>query len=135
MIAVAALKFVCIEEPHWRSTVVPATETGQPAVSGTLRPMFQRLLVHLRDAAPLDVLDRGRVDAVALDEGVDDLRGELVAANRGEGAVLAPDRAADGVDDQRVGHASSLRADVCSRDAGEPQLCDRTRNRTRGPRP
>src|SRR3954471_19104044 len=40
MIAAAALKFVCIEEPHWRSTVVPATETGQPAVSATLRPMF-----------------------------------------------------------------------------------------------
>src|SRR5207248_10183244 len=39
--AAAALKFVCIEEPHWRSTVVPATETGQPAVSATLRPMFQ----------------------------------------------------------------------------------------------
>src|SRR5690348_12791149 len=38
--AAAALKFVCIEEPHWRSTVVPATETGQPAVSATLRPMF-----------------------------------------------------------------------------------------------
>ena len=38
--AAAALKFVCIEEPHCRSTVVPATETGQPAVSATLRPMF-----------------------------------------------------------------------------------------------
>ena len=38
--AAAALKFVCIEEPHWRSTVVPATETGQPAVSAMLRPMF-----------------------------------------------------------------------------------------------
>ena len=39
--AAAALKFVCIEEPHCRSTVVPATDTGQPAVSATLRPMFQ----------------------------------------------------------------------------------------------
>src|SRR5712691_6659481 len=38
--AAAALKFVCIEEPHCRSTVVPQTETGQPAVSATLRPMF-----------------------------------------------------------------------------------------------
>ena len=35
------MKFVCIDEPHWRSTVVPHTETGQPAVSATLRPMFQ----------------------------------------------------------------------------------------------
>ena len=40
-IAAAALKFVCIEEPHCRSTVVPHTETGQPAASATLRPMFQ----------------------------------------------------------------------------------------------
>ena len=39
--AAAALKFVCIEDPHWRSTVVPHTVSGQPAVSATLRPMFQ----------------------------------------------------------------------------------------------
>ena len=38
--AAAALKFVCIDEPHCRSTVVPHTVTGQPAVSATLRPMF-----------------------------------------------------------------------------------------------
>src|SRR5262245_23165752 len=40
-IAAAALKFVCIDEPHWRSTVVPATVSGQPATIGTIRPMFQ----------------------------------------------------------------------------------------------
>ena len=40
-IAAAALKFVCIDEPHWRSTVVPHTVSGQPATSGTIRPMFQ----------------------------------------------------------------------------------------------
>src|SRR5215203_3257401 len=39
--AAAALKFVCIEEPHWRSTVVPQTVSGQPATSGAIRPMFQ----------------------------------------------------------------------------------------------
>jgi len=38
--AAAALKFVCIEEPHWRSTVVPHTDTGHPAVSATFLPMF-----------------------------------------------------------------------------------------------
>ena len=31
--AAAALKFVCIEEPHWRSTVVPQTVTGQPVAT------------------------------------------------------------------------------------------------------
>jgi hypothetical protein len=40
-IAAAALKFVCIEEPHCRSTVVPQTVSGQPATIGTIRPMFQ----------------------------------------------------------------------------------------------
>ena len=40
-IAAAALKFVCIDEPHWRSTVVPGTVSGQPATIGTIRPMFQ----------------------------------------------------------------------------------------------
>ena len=40
-IAAAALKFVCIDEPHWRSTVVPHTVSGQPATIGAIRPMFQ----------------------------------------------------------------------------------------------
>ena len=40
-IAAAALKFVCIDDPHWRSTVVPQTVSGQPATRGTIRPMFQ----------------------------------------------------------------------------------------------
>ena len=39
--AAAALKFVCIEEPHCRSTVVAETETGQPAASTAIRPTFQ----------------------------------------------------------------------------------------------
>src|SRR5262245_17802008 len=40
-IAEAALKLVWSDDPHWRSTVVPATVSGQPATSGTIRPMFQ----------------------------------------------------------------------------------------------
>ena len=39
--AAAALKLHCIEEPHWRSTVVPHTVSGQPATIGAIRPMFQ----------------------------------------------------------------------------------------------
>src|SRR2546423_512201 len=39
--AAAALKFPCIDEPHCRSTVVPQTDSGQPATSGAIRPMFQ----------------------------------------------------------------------------------------------
>ncbi len=40
MIAAAALKFVCIDEPHCRSTDVPHTVSGQPAAIGAMRPMF-----------------------------------------------------------------------------------------------
>src|SRR5213592_4895077 len=39
--AAAALKLHCIDEPHCRSTVVPQTDSGQPATSGAIRPMFQ----------------------------------------------------------------------------------------------
>ena len=39
--AAAALKLHCIDEPHCRSTVVPGTESGQPATSAAIRPMFQ----------------------------------------------------------------------------------------------
>ena len=101
--AAAALKFVCIEEPHWRSTVVPHTETGQPAVSATLRPMFHACSStwvtqpHCRSSicAGIDVVPR--------DEPVHDLGRQLVAADVRERAVLLADRAADGVDDERVG--------------------------------
>ena len=101
--AAAALKFVCIEEPHWRSTVVPQTETGQPAVSATLRPMFHACSSiwvtqpHCRSSIWPGSTSFRR------DEPVHDLGRELVAADVRERAVLLADRAADGVDDQRVG--------------------------------
>ena len=61
------------------------------------------LLVDLGDAPPLDVLDLARVDAVTREEAVDDLRGEIVAADVRERAVPLADRAPDGVDDECVG--------------------------------
>ena len=77
--AAAALKFVCIEEPHWRSVVAPQTVSGQPAASAALRRDVPRLLVDLRHAAELDVLDLGRVEVVPRDEAVQHLRREVVA--------------------------------------------------------
>ena len=96
------MKFVCIEEPHWRSTVVPQTVSGQPATIGAIRPMFQPLLADLGHAPHLHVLDLGGIEVVANSERVQDLARELVAARAGERAVAAPDRAANRVDDQRV---------------------------------
>ena len=36
----AAKWTACWAEPHWRSTVVPGTESGNPAASAALRAMF-----------------------------------------------------------------------------------------------
>ena len=40
-IAAAAFMFPCIDEPHCRSIVDPHTDSGHPATSGAMRPMFQ----------------------------------------------------------------------------------------------
>ena len=104
-IAVAALKFVCMDEPHCRSTVVPATVSGQPATSGDHPSQVPALLADLRDAAELDVLDLTRIQIVARDEAVQDLGAELVAADRRKRTVLPADRRANRIDDQRILHA------------------------------
>ena len=76
-----------------------ATETGQPGGERDVAADVPRLLVDLRHAAPLHVLDLGGIDAVPLDERVHDLGRELVAADVRQRAVLLPDRAANGIDD------------------------------------
>ena len=68
------------------------------------------LLADLRHAAHLHVLDLGRIEVVAGDEAVQHLSRELVAARPRKGAVPPPDRAANGVDDQRFrGHRTEHR--------------------------
>ena len=105
--AAAALKFVCIEEPHWRSTVVPQTVSGHPATRGTIRADVPALLADLGDATHLHVLDLGRIEVVPLHQPVQHLAAELVAAGLRQGAVSPADRAADSVDDQGAGHCGS----------------------------
>ena len=102
--AAAALKFVCIEEPHWRSTVVPAHRVGPAGHQRRHPPDVPALLAHLRDAAHLHVLDVGRVEPSPLDESVQHLACQLVRPHRRERPVPLPDRRADGVDDQRIRH-------------------------------
>ncbi len=36
----AAIEMVCCDEPHWRSTVRPGTDSGQPAPRTAMRPML-----------------------------------------------------------------------------------------------
>ena len=66
------------------------------------------LLADLGDAAHLHVLDLRRIEVVARDEAVQHLRREIVAADPRKRAVPLPDRTADGVDDQGVGHGVSV---------------------------
>src|SRR3954454_2368154 len=40
MTVAAAKATACCDEPHWRSTVVPGTASGQPAASAALRAML-----------------------------------------------------------------------------------------------
>ncbi len=107
--AAAALKFDCMDEPHWRSTLVPHTVSGQPATSGAMRPMFQ-------PCSPICVTQP--ICTSSTSAGSRSWRstrpfstwpGELVAAGAGQDAVPLADRRADGVDDERVGaHADSI---------------------------
>ena len=63
--AAAALKFVCIDEPHWRSTVVPHDRL-RPAGDQRRHPAdVPALLADLGHAAHLDVLDLARIEVDA----------------------------------------------------------------------
>ena len=73
-------------------------------------PDVQRLLADLADAAHLDVLDLPGVEVEAADEAVQRLRGELLGADACKGAVSPPDRGANGIDDERVGHVVNVPA-------------------------
>ena len=86
--AAAALKFVCIDEPHCRSTVVPA-DLDRPAGGQHGHPAdVPALLADLRDAAHLHVVDPARIEADPVDQPVQHLRREVVAAQRRERSVL-----------------------------------------------
>ncbi len=108
-IAVAALKFVCIDEPHWRSTDVPHTVSGQPAISGTIRPMFQPCSpICVTQPICTSSTSPGSTP-VPLDERVQDAAPRARRRACRKRPVPPPDRRAEGVDDQRVAHAPSLR--------------------------
>ena len=57
------------------------------------------VLAGLVGAAEDDVLDEGRVEAGAIDDGAQDGRGEVVGADGRERAAVAADRRPDGLDD------------------------------------
>jgi hypothetical protein len=91
MMRCAASAIVCKPLEQKRFTVAPATLTGKPAASAACRAMFQP--------------DRARVDACALDGGLDHMAAERRAMGHVEGALPAlGQRRAGGGDDEGLGH-------------------------------
>ena len=77
---------------------------GEHGVAGDV----DALLADLHHAAHDDVVDERRVDAGAVDERLQRLRGEVDGVPVLELAVALPERCADGFDDHGGGHPASL---------------------------
>ncbi len=88
--------------PHSRLTVSPPTSTGSPARSSAIRAT-SRLSSPAWFAQPrmTSSIER-RVDPGAIDDGPQHGGGEVVRPDGGEGAAVAADRRADGLDDPGI---------------------------------
>ena len=104
----AAKCTACCDEPHWRSMVVPGTCSGSPATSQHGAGDVAGLGADGVDAAEHDVLDGARVDAGAVDQGLERVGPEVGGVHLRQAAAPAPDGRADGVDDVGLGHVSSF---------------------------
>ena len=113
----AAKCAACWDEPHWRSTVVPTTDSGKPGGEGGVAADVDRLVADLHDAAHDHVLDQGGVELVALDERTERVGGEVDGVGVLELAVPASEGGADGVDDDCGGHWGLL--ELATRPGGQ----------------
>ncbi len=106
----AAAKWTdCWLEPHWRSTVTPGTDCGQPAAEHGAAGDVERLLADLADAAPDHVVDLGRVGQPgALRERVEHVRRQVHRVNPGQRAVPLSYRRPNRRHDHRVAHGAAL---------------------------
>ena len=73
----AAKCTACCAEPHWRSTVVPGTDSGMPATSQQVRAMSPAWPPTESTLPNIDVVDRVGVDAGAVDQRLDRVRAEI----------------------------------------------------------
>ena len=93
MTACAAKCTACCDEPHWRSIVDARDLFGQARG----QPARARDVTGLRadrvDASEEDVLDRERVDVVAVDDRVQDVRAEIGRMHFGESTAALARRA------------------------------------------
>ena len=111
----AAKWAACWLEPHCRSTVVPGDGLGPAGREHGVAGDVDRLLADLHDAAHDDVVDDAGIDAVAIDEGLQRLGGEVDRVPVTQLAVALAERRAHGVDDH------------CSRSWSEPYVRARPR--------
>ncbi len=105
----AARLVACWDDPHWVSTVVPATWSGQPGGEPGGAGDVEGLLADLADAAADDLADLGRVDAGAIDQRLLGDAEQLARVHGGQAAAPAAHGRADGIDDHDVGHGDTLR--------------------------
>ena len=105
----------CWDEPHWRSTVVAGHRLGPAGGEHGVAADVEALVADLHDAADDDVVDEGGVEVVALDEGLEDLGGEVGRVPARELAVALAAGGADGVDDDGGGHGVSSGVQVGAR--------------------
>ena len=103
----AAKWMACCEDPHWRSMVVAGTDSGQPGGQHGVAADVERLLGDLHDAAHDHVVDQGRVELVALGQGLERLGGQVDGVPVAELPVALPSGGPDGVDDDGGGHGVS----------------------------
>ena len=108
MTAWAAKWMACCAEPHWRSTVVPGTDSGKPGGQGGVAGDVHRLLPDGHGAAHDHVLHQGGVQVVAGQQGGQGLGGQVGGVPSREAAPTAAHRGADGVDDHGVGHKEAI---------------------------
>ena len=94
--------------------MVPGTDSGQPGGEHGAAADVERLVAHLRDAAPEHVVDDGRVDARALGQRLQDVAGEVDRVHGGQRAPSPPDGRADGFDDDGIAHGGLLAAGLGS---------------------
>ena len=87
--------------------VVAGTDSGQPGREDRVAADVERLLGHLHDAAHDHVVDQGRVQLVALGQGLEGLGGQVHGVPVAELPVALPAGGPDGVNDDCGGHGVS----------------------------
>ena len=92
--------------------VAPPVALGRPAIKATRPGDIETLLALLLGVAQHDVFDLGRVDAAALDQGLDDGHGQIVAADVAEDTffLMGPaDRGSQAIDNHGTfGHGTNF---------------------------